>query len=113
MSTCIFCNIVKGSIPSQKVYEDKDFLAFKDINPAAPTHILVIPKKHIARVEETTESDVFMLGRLVFIAKKLASELGLEDGYRLVFNNGKDGGQEVEHIHLHLLGGRSLTWPPG
>lgn len=113
MSDCIFCKIIKGSIPSNKVYEDDDVFAFKDINPAAPVHILIIPKKHIARVEDVREEDSLLLGKIIYSAKKIAEDLGLEKGYRLVFNNGEDGGQTVDHIHLHLLGGRSFNWPPG
>ncbi|MDD3807850.1 MAG: histidine triad nucleotide-binding protein [Candidatus Marinimicrobia bacterium] len=113
MIDCLFCKIVEGEIPSEKVYEDEHFLAFKDINPKAPVHILIIPKEHISRVENLEENQVEMVGRLILLAKDIAHQQRIKNGFRLIFNNGPDAGQAVEHIHLHLLGGRKLTWPPG
>jgi histidine triad (HIT) family protein len=113
MNNCIFCKIAKKEIPSTSVYEDEHLLAFRDLNPQAPEHILIIPKKHIARVEDLTQDDTELMGRMLVAAKTIAVGLGLKKGYRLVFNNGPDGGQEVEHIHLHLMGGRKFTWPAG
>ncbi len=113
MADCIFCKIVQGEVPAKKVYEDEEILAFHDINPQAPVHILIIPKKHIEKIEDINESDAPLIGKLFVVAKKLAKEFNLEDGYRLVINNGKKAGQAVFHIHLHLLGGRIFSWPPG
>ena len=114
MSDCIFCKIIKGEIPSQKLFEDDEFLAFKDINPKAPVHFLVIPKKHICNIMETEEEDSLLLGRLLFLAQKLAKENGCaEKGARFVINCKSHGGQTVDHIHCHVLGGRFLSWPPG
>ena len=113
MTNCIFCKIAAKEIPSTSVYEDEHLLAFKDLNPQAPEHILIIPKKHIARVENLTVEDSELVGHMIIAAKKIADMLGLKNGYRLVFNNGHDGGQEVEHIHLHLMGGRKFSWPAG
>ena len=111
---CIFCRIVSGEVSAKKVYEDDDVMAFEDIRPQAPVHILVIPKRHIATVNDLTESDAQLMGKLVLVAKRIASERGVaERGYRLVLNCNRDSGQEVFHIHLHLLGGRRFTWPPG
>ncbi len=110
---CIFCKIVNGDIPAKKVYEDDRFLAFRDINPQAPTHILIIPKKHIESLDMAEEEDRDLLGGLLLLAKEIARNQGLEKGYRLVINTGPDAGQEVLHLHVHLLGGRALTWPPG
>ena len=110
---CLFCNIVKGQIPSEKVYEDNDVYAFKDVNPEAPVHILIIPKRHIKSVDELEETDKELVGHIFLVAKKLAKEHKLENGYRLVSNIGEEGGQSVKHLHFHLLGGRSFNWPPG
>lgn len=110
---CLFCNIVKGQIPSEKVYEDNDVCAFKDVNPEAPVHILIIPKRHIKSVDELEETDKELVGHIFLVAKKLAKENKLENGYRLVSNIGEEGGQSVKHLHFHLLGGRSFNWPPG
>lgn len=108
---CIFCKIANKEIPSKIVYEDEKFIAFKDINPIAPVHILVIPKKHIPSVNQLEFSDKEFAGELILIAKNIAQKQGLENnGYRLVLNVGKDAGQTVEHIHLHLLGGKKLIW---
>jgi histidine triad (HIT) family protein len=111
---CLFCNIVAGSIPANVVYEDDQVVAFRDINPQAPTHILIIPKKHISTINDITQEDGPLLAWLIQTAKKLAVDEGLSDeGYRLVFNVNSHGGQAVYHIHLHLLGGRPFSWPPG
>jgi histidine triad (HIT) family protein len=112
--TCLFCKIVQGEIPADVVFEDNDIMAFRDINPQASTHLLIIPKRHIATINDTNDEDGQLLGSMVLRAKKLAQTEKLsEKGYRLVFNINSGGGQEVYHIHLHLLGGRQMTWPPG
>ena len=113
MSDTIFGKIIRREIPANIVYEDDLALAFKDVNPQAPTHILVIPKNPIPRVSEAGTDDQSLLGYLLLTAKKVAEDAGLEDGYRVVINNGKDGGQTVDHLHLHILGGRQMQWPPG
>jgi len=113
MSDCIFCKIVKGEIPSKKAYEDEELLAFHDINPAAPVHVLVIPKVHIASLDDLREEDQRIVGKILGVIKALAQELNLGQGYRVVNNCGPDGGQTVAHLHFHLLGGRKMTWPPG
>jgi len=106
---CIFCKIVSGEIGAKIVFQDDDIVAFEDINPVAPVHILVIPKKHIASVIDISESDAELMGKMIFRAKELAKEFGTDDGgYKLLLRVGKDGGQEVPHIHLHLIGGGSL-----
>ncbi|HEX3559221.1 MAG TPA: histidine triad nucleotide-binding protein [Pyrinomonadaceae bacterium] len=111
---CIFCKIVAGEIPAKKVYEDERALAFRDINPQAPTHALVIPRTHVASLEEAGEDDEAMLGHLLRVAARVAREEGhAESGYRTVINTGAGAGQTVFHIHVHVLGGRTLTWPPG
>ena len=111
---CIFCKIIKGEIPSKKIYEDDEILAFHDINPGAPVHFLVIPKRHIVNILETNLEDSALLGRLLFKARELAVEQGCEEnGFRLVINCKSHGGQSVDHLHLHILGGRPLHWPPG
>ncbi len=111
---CIFCKIIKGEIPAKLIYQDDDIVAFRDINPQAPTHVLIIPKKHIERISDITEQDANLIGKLVLVGKKIAQDEGITDsGFRLVFNNNKDAGQAVFHIHLHLLGGRKFSWPPG
>ncbi|MET4695592.1 histidine triad nucleotide-binding protein [Endozoicomonas lisbonensis] len=112
--SCLFCKMVEGEIPTNKVYEDDELLAFRDINPQAPTHILIIPKKHIATLNDTSADDQLLLGKIMLKARELAVEEGLEDdGYRVVLNCNSHGGQSVYHIHLHLLGGRQMAWPPG
>lgn len=111
---CLFCKIVQKEIPADILYEDDELLAFSDINPQAPGHKLIIPKQHIATLNETKDSHERLLGRMLLRAQKLAKDLAFaEEGYRLVMNCNQGGGQEVFHIHLHLLGGRQLTWPPG
>ena len=110
--SCLFCRIVRKEIPAKIVYEDEEMLAFRDIDPKAPTHVLVIPRAHIPSLNEA--SDAAQLGRLVLTARKIAASEGIaESGYRLVFNTGADSGQTVHHVHLHLLGGRRMKWPPG
>jgi len=115
MDDCIFCKIVKGEIPSKKVYEDEEFLAFDDINPQAPVHFLVIPKKHIRNIMEVDAADTALLGRLLFKAQEIAQSCYgcAEKGARFVINCKTYGGQTVDHIHCHILGGRFMTWPPG
>lgn len=114
MSTCIFCRIVEGSIPAKVVYQDEETLAFDDITPQAPVHTLVIPKRHVAAVQDLGEADQALLGKLLLTCRKVAMDKGLaESGYRLVANTGRDGGQSVFHLHFHVLGGRHLGWPPG
>lgn len=111
---CLFCKIIAGQIPSNKVYSDDDVYAFRDINPAAPHHILVIPKKHLGKITEADSSDLVLLGKLLLKANEIAAAEGLhEPGFRYVINTGDDGGQTVYHLHLHILGGRRLRWPPG
>jgi histidine triad (HIT) family protein len=113
-NNCLFCRIIAGEIPSGKVYEDDQAFAFRDIHPQAPTHILLIPKKHIASLNDATAEDRALLGHLMLVAPQIAGQEGLsENGYRVVANTGADAGQTVWHIHLHLLGGRPMTWPPG
>lgn len=109
----IFSKIIRREIPADIVYEDDQCLAFRDITPQAPTHILVIPKKPIAKLSEAQAEDKALLGHLLFAVSKIAKEQKLENGYRVVINTDEDGGQTVFHLHLHLLGGRSLAWPPG
>jgi histidine triad (HIT) family protein len=111
MADCIFCKIVAGEIPSKKVFENERVLAFEDINPKAPTHILVIPKKHVENVSDG-QTDPALLGEIVAQSAAVARKVGLTD-FRLVANNGKEAGQLVFHLHFHLLGGRRMTWPPG
>ena len=114
MNDCIFCKIVSGDIPSTKIYEDEQVIAFRDINPQAPTHVLVVPKQHIPGVNELTEADEALVGHVYGVIAKLVRELGIdESGYRVVVNSGKDGQQSVPHLHFHVLGGRLLAWPPG
>ena len=114
MTETIFDKIISKEIPSNIIYEDKDYLAFSDVNPQAPIHILIIPKRRISTINDVKASDAELIGEMVVIAKKIAKEKKIDrDGYRLVFNCNENGGQSVFHIHLHLLGGRKLNWPPG
>jgi len=114
MSDCVFCKIIAGEIPANKIYEDDEMLAFNDINPQAPIHFLLIPKKHIKSLLDITPEDTAILGRLLVKAQELAKELGCEDdGGRFVINAKRHGGQTVDHLHLHILSGRYLKWPPG
>jgi histidine triad (HIT) family protein len=110
--TCLFCRIAAGELPATIVYRADDVIAFRDVNPQAPTHILVIPTRHIASVADTQDSDIELLGRLITTAKHVAQTEKLS-GYRLVINTGPEAGQSVFHLHVHLLGGRRMTWPPG
>lgn len=102
---CIFCKIAKGEIPAAKVYEDDEVFAFKDINPKAPVHFLIIPKKHLASLAHADAGDTALLGKMLALAPRLAREQGAENGFRVVINTGRDGGQEVAHLHMHILGG--------
>ena len=114
MNDCIFCKIAEGAIPAQKIFEDDEFVAFYDLAPQSPQHFLVIPKKHIANIMECAEDDSGLLGRLLWRAQKIAVEQGLgERGARFVINCKEDGCQTVPHLHLHVLGGRQMGWPPG
>ena len=114
MENCIFCKIVNGDIPSNKVYEDDKVYAFHDISPEAPTHFLVIPKDHITSANEINEQNSEIIAHIFVVINKIVRELGINDtGYRIVNNCGKDGGQTVGHMHFHVLGGRNLQWPPG
>lgn len=114
MEECLFCKIVAGEIPSDKVYEDDNFFAFRDINPQAPVHILIIPKKHIQSLDAVEQENVELIGQLLFKAKEIARAENIsEAGYRVVSNIGEEGGQTVNHLHLHIIGGRSMQWPPG
>jgi histidine triad (HIT) family protein len=111
---CLFCKIVAGEIPATKVHEDDDLLAFRDLNPQAPTHVLVIPKRHFATAADLAAADAALAGRLLTGAHRVAEIDGIdESGYRLVFNSGKDAQQTGHHVHCHVVGGRSMTWPPG
>jgi len=110
---CLFCRIANNELTAKKVFEDTDVVAFEDINPQAPTHVLIIPRKHIPSLDELTDADAATVGIVLVRAAKLARDLHLSDGYRVVINTGDNAGQTVFHIHAHLLGGRSLGWPPG
>jgi histidine triad (HIT) family protein len=109
---CLFCKIIQGDIPADKLYEDDDVLAFRDIAPVAPLHFLVIPKKHISGPSGVAEEDEQVIGKMMRIGNQVAREEGIEQ-FRLVLNNGEEAGQTVFHIHMHVIGGRSLNWPPG
>jgi histidine triad (HIT) family protein len=113
MKDCIFCKIVSGEIPANKLYEDDEMLAFWDMHQQAPTHFLVIPKKHIKGPADVEENDSELIGRVIKKGTELARENGIGSGFRLVMNNGADAGQTVFHLHLHVLGGRTMKWPPG
>jgi histidine triad (HIT) family protein len=110
---CIFCDIATGKIPAKLAHEDERVVAFHDVAPQAPTHVLVIPKEHLPDLDAAAPEHVALLGHLLWVAKETAGRLGLSDGYRVVVNRGRDGGQSVAHLHLHVLGGRALGWPPG
>jgi histidine triad (HIT) family protein len=112
-SDCLFCRILRGEIPAKKIYEDKHVLAFEDINPKAPTHVLIIPKKHFAGLKEARADDAEVIGRCHLAAADIARQRNIEQGYRTVLNVGPGAGQSVFHLHVHLLGGRHLSWPPG
>lgn len=114
MADCIFCKIISGEIPSNEVYSDDELFAFRDVNPQAPVHVLVVPRKHIELVVDFTEQDAGLIGRMVLAANKIAAAEGLvENGFRYVLNCNEHGGQAVFHVHLHVLGGRQMMWPPG
>lgn len=110
---CLFCKIIAGEIPSKKIYEDDKILCFYDIDPQAPVHFLAIPKKHIDSLETITEEDAQIVSNIFLQISQLCKQLNINDGYRVVTNCGKDGGQSVEHLHFHVLAKRSLKWPPG
>ena len=111
-SDCLFCKIIKKEIPSKMVFEDHQCVAFRDINPQAPTHLLIVPKKHIERLDKIISADSELVGHLQWVAREIAQKEGLKD-FRLIINNGFEAGQTVWHLHLHLLGGRLFSWPPG
>ena len=114
MTSCVFCKIANSEIPSSIVYEDNEVIAFEDLDPKAPVHVVIIPKTHIERLSDARKSDEPMLGKLCYVATEIARKMQVEkSGYRLVANCNKDAGQEVMHLHLHLLGGRKFSWPPG
>jgi histidine triad (HIT) family protein len=113
MDDCLFCKIISGEIPSKKIYEDEHTFAFEDIDPKAPTHVLIVPKKHIRGLKEANTDEAEIIGRCHLTAARIARERGIEEGYRTVLNVGPKSGQSVFHLHVHLLGGRDLRWPPG
>ena len=113
MSDCLFCKIVSGEIPSQKLYEDDEILAFHDVAPQAPVHFLIVPKKHMDSLNDTSAEDAALLAHIVLKIKEIARDAGLENGYRVVINTGEDGMQSVQHLHVHVLGKRKMMWPPG
>lgn len=113
MDNCLFCRIIKGEIPSKKVREDEFTYAFDDIDPKAPSHVLIVPKKHLAGLKEASAEDAELIGRCHLMAAEIARQRGIERGYRTVLNVGPDSGQSVFHLHVHLVGGRKLSWPPG
>jgi histidine triad (HIT) family protein len=110
---CLFCRIVAGKVPSERVHEDDEVIAFRDIAPRAPTHVLVIPRRHIPDAHALTDTDGPILARLFSVMRAIADEAGLGNGYRVVTNIGPEAGQSVQHLHFHLLGGRTMSWPPG
>ena len=112
-TSCLFCRIIRGEIPARKVYEDDHVFAFEDISPKAPTHVLIIPKKHFAGLKEAEAADAEVIGRCHLAAAQIARQRNIEHGYRTVLNVGPGAGQSVFHLHVHLLGGRPLAWPPG
>lgn len=113
MGNCVFCDIVEGKIPAKIIHEDHLALAFHDVSPKAPTHVLVIPREHIPDLDAATPEQELLLGHLLIAAKEVAAKAGLGEGYRVVVNRGEHGGQTVDHLHVHVLGGRPLAWPPG
>lgn len=113
MTSCIFCRIIEGSIPSEAVYQDDKCYAFADIHPQAPVHVLIVPREHLASLAETGEDHPALLGHLLWVAAALARQSRLSKGYRVVINTAEHGGQTVDHLHVHLLGGRPMSWPPG
>lgn len=113
MNDCIFCRIAAGDVPTQLVDTDSECVAFHDLHPQAPVHVLVIPRRHVASLADTSDEDAPRLGHLLATARRIAERLGLDDGFRIVINSGESAGQSVFHLHVHLLGGRRLAWPPG
>lgn len=113
MERCVFCMIAKGEIESKKVWEDEDIVVFHDLNPQAPFHVLIVPKKHITSLDDVEDQDINLLGKLLGMPKKISQKYHLKDGYRVVINTGSSGGQAIAHLHLHLLAGRHMSWPPG
>ena len=114
MSDCIFCKIAAGEIPADKVFEDDLVVGFRDLQPQAPTHIVIIPRKHVETMNDFTEGDSELLSRIMLVCQRIAADEGLsDDGYRVVMNCNKNGGQSVYHVHAHVLGGRRMSWPPG
>ncbi|MBM6990353.1 histidine triad nucleotide-binding protein [Mobilibacterium timonense] len=113
MDDCIFCKLANGEIPTEMVYQDDRIACFKDASPQAPVHVLMVPKRHIASLDDLTPEDEELMGYMMLKIKDIASSLGLENGYRAVINCGEDGQQTVKHLHIHILGKRKLTWPPG
>jgi len=113
MADCLFCRIIRGELPSRKVYEDEYIFAFEDVNPQAPTHVLVVPKRHFAGLKEAKAEDAELVGRCHLAAARIARDRSIEDGYRTVMNIGPRAGQSVFHLHVHLIGGRAMHWPPG
>jgi histidine triad (HIT) family protein len=113
MDSCLFCRIIRGDLPSKKVYEDDHTFAFEDIQPQGPTHVLVVPKKHLRGLKEAEPEDAELLGHCQLVAAQIARERGIEDGYRTILNVGPGAGQTVFHLHLHVIGGRPMKWPPG
>jgi histidine triad (HIT) family protein len=111
--SCLFCKIIEGSIPSTAVYKDDQCYAFPDINPQAPVHVLIVPREHVVSLAEAGAHHPALLGHLIWVASQIARDKGLAKGYRIVINTGDHGGQTVDHLHVHLLGGRPMTWPPG
>jgi len=111
--SCLFCRIIDGSVPSKPVYQDEQCYAFADIDPQAPVHVLIVPREHMDSIAHASEDHGALLGHLHLVAAEIARGKGLAKGYRTVINTGEDGGQTVDHVHVHLLGGRHMTWPPG
>ncbi|HET90637.1 MAG TPA: histidine triad nucleotide-binding protein [Chloroflexi bacterium] len=110
---CVFCRIVRGEAPAQIIYQDEQVTAFRDLNPQSPTHVLIVPNRHISGVAEVDQEDAAVLGQLFVVARRVAEQEHVADGFRLVVNNGRPAGQSVFHLHVHLLGGRAMGWPPG
>jgi histidine triad (HIT) family protein len=110
---CIFCKISRGEIPSKHIYDDAEIFAFEDIHPQAPTHLLICPREHLVSLNDAEDGDAAMLGKIMLVAKRLAAGRGISSGYRVVINNGTEAGQSVDHLHVHVLGGRAMRWPPG
>ncbi|HPP67024.1 MAG TPA: histidine triad nucleotide-binding protein, partial [bacterium] len=113
-TNCVFCKIVADKIPVEMVYQDNDIVAFHDINPQAPVHVLIVPKKHLRNLLDVKDQDVFLIGKMLMVATEIARQLHIaEIGYRIVINTNRDAGQSIDHLHIHLIGGRQMQWPPG